>query len=79
MAEALDRQAVGRWLSDQQAAQACIARERVAALVVLTPEESLNLYLKLYEPFAQRGPTTPSPLLWAMRGALAAVTMKTAP
>lgn len=79
MAEALDRHAVERWLSDQQAAQACIARERVAALVALTSEESLNLYLQLYEAFVQRGPTTPSPLLWAMRRALAAVTVKAVP
>lgn len=67
MSERLDRRAVKRWLSDQRAAEERIARERLRALLVLTPERSLKLYLDLSASIPVRHSERPSPVLWAMR------------
>jgi len=63
MAEGLDRQAVRRWLSDQRGAGERIAEERIQALLALTPERSLELYLELSESVPTRRYSGPSPPL----------------
>jgi hypothetical protein len=76
MADALDGQAVKRWLSDQRAAGERIAQERIQALFALTPERSLEHYLELSESVPVRLASRPSPLLWALRRALAAMSAR---
>jgi len=66
----LDGQAVRDWLAGQRAAAERIAAERVRSLLTLTAERSLQTYLELWSSGAERLPS-PSPLLLAMRRALA--------
>jgi len=67
----LDRSAVQEWLSDQRAAASRIETERVYFLLTLTPERALDLYINYYRlPEAKQNKSV-SPLLMAMRRALA--------
>ncbi|MFQ6117003.1 MAG: hypothetical protein ACE5LQ_01915 [Candidatus Bipolaricaulia bacterium] len=71
MVPTLDGQAVRDWLAGQRAAAERIAAERVRFLLALTPERSLQTYLKLWNLRAGERSQSPSPLLLAMRRALA--------
>lgn len=69
MSPRLNEGAIKRWLRDQQAAQQKEDEERVRALLDLTEEKALRLYLAL--PLSQGEATSePSPLLWIMRRVL---------
>lgn len=70
MARALNPQEVQSWLRGQRAAQERIARERARFLQQLRPEESLRIYLELWE-LRPNVPASPSPVLVSMRRALA--------
>ncbi|RMF93130.1 MAG: hypothetical protein D6736_02250 [Nitrospinota bacterium] len=69
MSKTLNKQAVARWLVDQQALAERIQAERVAFLLSLTPERSLRIYLGLQD-FTSYRRDVPSPVLVAMRQAL---------
>ncbi len=71
MKQGLDEQAVRRWISDQRAAQERIQGERVRFLLDLTPEKALAVYLSLWASATPVKHERPSPLLMAMRRALA--------
>ncbi len=71
MGRALDRAAVQRWLRGQRAAARVTEGERVRFLLALTPEESLAVYLSLRRVRPRSGDSGPSPLLTAVRRALA--------
>jgi hypothetical protein len=66
----LNQAAVKRWLQDQQMALQKVEVERVRFLLDLTGEEALRLYLAMPLPDG-KAQSEPSPLLWAMRKALA--------
>jgi len=66
----LNEAAVKRWQRDQRAALQKVEEERVRFLLDLTSEEAFRLYLAM--PLSdERATAEPSPLLWAMRQALA--------
>ena len=65
----LDTKEVREWLSGQRAAAERVRAEHVSFLLSLTQERSLELYLDLASQSSRR--KTPSPLLVAMRQALA--------
>lgn len=68
----LNAAAVRRWLADQQAAHSYIERERIRRLLALTPQEAQRIYLALSEEWlSYTDRMEPSPLLLAMRRALA--------
>ncbi len=71
MRQLLDKQAVKDWVSDQQAAAVRIDDERVRFLLTLTPERSLQIYLDLWDQGERVQTAWPSPLLMAIRQALA--------
>jgi len=71
MVPTLDGQAVRDWLAGQRAAAERIAAERVRFLLALTPKRSLQTYLELWNLRAGEQLRSPSPLLLAMRRALA--------
>ena len=67
----LDRSAVQEWLSDQRAAASRIETERVHFLLTLTPERAFDPYVNYYRPPEAKQNEPVSPLLMAMRRALA--------
>jgi hypothetical protein len=67
----LDARAVRGWLAGQRAAEERIRSERTRFLTSLTPERGLSLYLSLAGSAPPRPDPGPSPLLLAMRRALA--------
>lgn len=71
MAGKLDRAAVKAWLSGQRRVQEVLQRERVQFLLSLTPSRSLEIYLGLAEAGSRSPGDGPSPVLLALRGALA--------
>jgi len=71
MVPTLDGQVVRDWLAGQRAAAERIAAERVRFLLALTPERSLQTYLELWNLRAGEQLRPLSPLLLAMRRALA--------
>lgn len=64
------RDQVRQWLAGQQAAQAVIERERRIWLRSLDSKASLEIYLGLKR-CSRQTDEGPSPVLWAMRQALA--------
>ncbi len=71
MGRVLDEQAVRRWISDQRAAQERIRSERTIFLLGLTAEEALRVHRSLRDSAPQPKSERPSPVLLAMRRALA--------
>ena len=61
---------VKRWLRGQRAAGRLVARERARALVALTAQESLDIYLSLKSASSQEADSGPSPMLMAVRRVL---------
>jgi len=70
-----DEAEVRRWLRGQKAAQRQIERERIRALLNLTPERSWETYLSLLQVGGGYGGDAagPSYVLWAMRRVLHAI------
>ncbi len=71
MSKVLNKREVRAWLAGQNAATARTKSERTSFLISLTPERSLQIYLALKTVHTQEQRQTPSPLLWAMRQAVA--------
>ncbi|MGC8897546.1 MAG: hypothetical protein ACP5ON_04795 [Bacteroidota bacterium] len=74
MGESLNGQAVKDWLSGQKATADRIALDRARYLLHLTAEAALRTYLELHREFGKDlNSLSPSPLLMAMRRALARI------
>lgn len=71
MERKLDRHAVQAWLRGQQRAQAHMARERTLRLLQLSTRQALQVYLDLCTSSSRQPRLQPSPVLWAMRRAVA--------
>jgi len=76
----LDPASVRRWLEGQQAAQEVIEAERYRRLRELDEATALRIYLELRRlPTSGRAPEQPSPLLLAMRQAVARLQARCGP